>query len=86
MTTEITATSMTDAMNKLYKWREELEQTTKLNTNLRRSTKLIKKYQKTKDQSILEEAIIRLEFEIDWIAQKHDKVLFQEDLHWTLVP
>lgn len=86
MTTEITATSMPDAMNKLYQWREELEQHTKLNSNLRRSTKLIKKYEKTNDPSILEEAIIRLEFEIDFIAQKQNKFLLQEDLRWILVP
>lgn len=86
MTTEVVAVSMPDALQKLYQWREELEAQTKLNSNLRRSTKLIKKYEKTKDPSILEEAIIRLEFEIDWIAQKHDKVLFQEDMKWILVP
>jgi predicted transcriptional regulator len=86
MTTEVVAVSMPDALQKLHKWREELETQTKLNSNLRRSTKLIKKYEKTKDPSILEEAIIRLEFEIDWMAQKHDKVLFQEDMKWILVP
>ena len=84
MITCVTANDMHDALDKLEKWRLELEQTHSLG-NLRRSAKMIQKYKKTKDAEIRDEAIIRLEFEIDWIASKQGKMLLQEGLTWTLV-
>lgn len=84
MTTTVKAETMQDAMHKLAVWREELEQITPLG-NLKRSGKLMRKYAKTKDYDTMMEAIIKLEFEIDWIASKQGMVLLQEDMQWTLV-
>lgn len=84
MTTTVKAIDMQDALDKLEQWRLELEQTCSLG-NLRRSAKMIQKYKKTKDVELRDEAIIRLEFEIDWIASKQGKILLQEGLTWTLV-
>ena len=84
MTTNVIASDMHDALNKLEQWRLELEKTHSLG-NLRRSNKMIQKYKKTKDSELRDEAIIRLEFEIDWIASKQGKMLLQEGLTWTLV-
>jgi uncharacterized protein Yka (UPF0111/DUF47 family) len=83
MTTYITADNLQDAMYKLTNWREELEKQVPLG-NMRKSGKLIRQYARTKDETTLMEAIMKLEFEIDWIARKQGKVLLQEEMQWTL--
>lgn len=83
MRVEVTASDMHDAVDKLAEWREELEQKTSLG-NLRRSAKMIQRYRKKRDAQLLDEIIMRLEFEIDWIANKHGKILKQEGLTWIL--
>jgi hypothetical protein len=83
MRTIVTASDMHDAVEKLTEWRQELEQSFSLG-NLRRSTKMIQKYMRKRDVQLLDEVIMRLEFEIDWIANKHGKILKQEGLTWTL--
>ena len=45
---------------------------------------MIQKYMRKRDVQLLDEVIMRLEFEIDWIANKHGKILKQEGLTWTL--
>jgi hypothetical protein len=84
MTTTVKAETMLDAMHKLTDWREELEKVVPLG-NLKKSGKLIRQYAKTKDDVTLMEAIMKLEFEIDYIASKQGKVLLQEEMQWTLV-
>lgn len=83
MRTIVTASDMHDAVEKLAEWRQELEQSFSLG-NLRRSTKMIQKYMRKRDAQLLDEVIMRLEFEIDWIANKQGKILKQEGLTWIL--
>ena len=84
MRTTVTAQTMPEALDKLEIWRDELEAHVKLNPNQRKSSAIIRRYRKTKDPVLLENAILRLEFEIDIIAKKIDMLLLQEELTWTL--